>query len=54
MKLNPPRFDVIADRQRISLRLSEDGSKILNDEEANNRLLVPYRLPWTHPRPNTV
>ena len=37
-----------------SLRLSEDGSKILNDEEANKRLLVPYREPWKHPTPENV
>ena len=30
------------------------GFETLNDDEANKRLLVPYRDPWKHPTPENV
>jgi hypothetical protein len=37
-----------------SLHWDEKAGKIVEDDEANQRLARPYRAPWVHPTPESV
>jgi predicted dehydrogenase len=37
-----------------SFKLDTDSGKIVGDDEANRRLMSPYRSPWQHPTPDSV
>ena len=37
-----------------SLRWDAEAGKVVEDEEANKRLMRPYREPWVHPTPASV
>jgi hypothetical protein len=37
-----------------SFKLDTDSGMIVGDDEANRRLMSPYRSPWQHPTPDSV